>query len=163
MTDEYFPFITGIKTDRLQRMQISIAAKLYREAEWLEYEVDPAWSRFCSFGPDDIGGPWEKLGVIRRKPRINELRVSQDIMDRMREYVRKERAAAGVRMLNTSDIKSLYGIPIVMDSRLAPGSVIGAAASQAMEMGFMKAKISMTMMQYGIASEDRWKVGVRFP
>lgn len=42
--------------------------KIIKRMEWLTYEVDPEWSRFCSFGPEDIGGPWEKLGVIRKKP-----------------------------------------------------------------------------------------------
>lgn len=171
MTEEYFfsSAITGTTADWTAKMKTSIVAhlqNLHRQAEWLNYEVDPEWSRFCSFGPDDIGGPFEKLGVIRRKPRIDVLHVSQDVLDRMREYVQKERAAAGDpagNNSNTPDPRSLYGIPIVMDNRLPPGSAIGVASSQAMEMGFMKAKIPMAMMQYGIASEDRWKVGVRFP
>ena len=42
-----------------------------KRLEWLRYEVDPEWARFCSFGPEDIGGPWEKLGIIRKRPTFN--------------------------------------------------------------------------------------------
>ena len=38
-----------------------------REMDWLNYEVDPEWLRFMEFGPDDIGGVWETLGVIRKR------------------------------------------------------------------------------------------------
>lgn len=164
MTDEYFS-TTGRREGKTQWMRSTLTAhleKIHRQTEWLNYEVDPEWSRFCSFGPDDIGGPWEKLGVIRRKPRIDVLRVSPDVLERMREYVRKERAAAGVgdpagNDPNTPDPRSLYGVPVVIDNRLPPGSAIGVASSQAMEMGFIRAKIPMmTTAEYGITPEDRW-------
>ena len=40
-----------------------------RQMQWIEYEIDPEWGRFCSFGPDDIGTVWEDIGVIRKRPR----------------------------------------------------------------------------------------------
>ena len=175
MTDEYFfsSAITGHTADWTTKMKTSIVAhlqQLHRQSEWLNYEVDPEWSRFCSFGPDDIGGPWEKLGVIRRKPRVDVLHLSPDVFERMREYVRKERAAAGVgdpagNDPNTPDPRSLYGVPEVKDNRLPPASAIGVASSQAMEMGFIRSKrlIDMPMMKYGMVSEDQWPIRVRFP
>lgn len=36
--------------------------------EWLKYQVDPAWQKFCEFTYKDIGGPFEKLGIIRKNP-----------------------------------------------------------------------------------------------
>lgn len=47
--------------------------KNVKRLEWLRYEVDPEWARFCSFGPEDIGGPWEKLGIIRRRPHFDTI------------------------------------------------------------------------------------------
>ena len=38
-----------------------------KKMDWFNYEVDPAWRGFCEFGPEDIGGVWEKLGVIRKR------------------------------------------------------------------------------------------------
>jgi hypothetical protein len=44
------------------QFSVSDLRKSMREMEWLSYEVDPSWSRFCSFGPEDIGSVWEKIG-----------------------------------------------------------------------------------------------------
>lgn len=57
--------------------------QLSKQLDWLQYEVDPKWARFCSFGPDDIGGVWEKLGVIRKRPPIAMLLVEKQIMDQL--------------------------------------------------------------------------------
>lgn len=38
-----------------------------------DYEVDPSWRGFCEFGHKDIGGPFEQLGVIRKRVRGDEL------------------------------------------------------------------------------------------
>lgn len=39
--------------------------------EWFlfstQYEVDPSWRGFCEFGYGDIGGPFEQLGIIRKR------------------------------------------------------------------------------------------------
>lgn len=32
-----------------------------------DYEIDPAWRRFCTFTHEDIGGPFEQLGIIRKR------------------------------------------------------------------------------------------------
>jgi hypothetical protein len=52
-----------------------------KKLEWLRYEVDPEWKRFCSFGPDDIAGPFEKLGIIRKRVIPDFAVVSQSTID----------------------------------------------------------------------------------
>lgn len=47
-----------------------------RKMDWLNYVVDPEWARFCKFGPEDIGGPFEKLGIIRRIDRVDTVFMS---------------------------------------------------------------------------------------
>lgn len=54
---------------------------------WPQYEVDPSWSGFCQFGPEDIGGVWEQLGVIRKKPQIAAVYASQETLDSIRSAV----------------------------------------------------------------------------
>lgn len=38
-----------------------------------DYEIDPSWRGFCEFSHKDIGGPFEQLGVIRKRVRGFEL------------------------------------------------------------------------------------------
>lgn len=76
---------------------------------WLEYEVDPEWSRFCEFSEKDIGGPWEQLGVIRRRPRPDKVFVNkQDFL-----MVKKS-------------IAELYpgGLPVTVSEHIPRGIVI---------------------------------------
>lgn len=54
--------------------------KSMREMEWLNYEVDPFWSRFCLFGPEDIGSVWEKIGVIRKRPRFDAIMIGEKML-----------------------------------------------------------------------------------
>jgi hypothetical protein len=59
--------------------------------EWLKYEVDPAWAKFCDFGPDDLGGVWEKLGVIRKRPELTgTLYMNPRDADQLIESIRLE-------------------------------------------------------------------------
>lgn len=51
--------------------------------EWAEYEVAPEWRKFCSFGPEDIGTVWEKIGAIRKRPRISMAIVSEAMMKKL--------------------------------------------------------------------------------
>jgi 3-methyladenine DNA glycosylase Tag len=57
--------------------------KAIRKLEWFGYEVDPEWARFCEFSADDIGGPFEKLGIIRKRPRYDAVVMNQRAYDAM--------------------------------------------------------------------------------
>jgi len=76
-----------------------------REAEWLNYEVDPEWSRFCSFGPKDIGSVWEQIGAIRKRRRIDMIAISKTMAEKMSEHMEN-----GV--FKGSFPESIYGIPV---------------------------------------------------
>ena len=60
--------------------------KAARDLEWLEYEVDPLWARFCSFGPDDIGSVWEKIGAIKKRPRYDTVMIGDEMLSAMKQY-----------------------------------------------------------------------------
>ena len=60
-------------------------ARNIKRLEWFGYEVDPEWAQFCEFGPDDIGGPFEKLGIIRKRPRYDTVIAHQRVIDKMNE------------------------------------------------------------------------------
>lgn len=61
------------------------------QMEWLKYEVDPAWAKFCDFGPDDLGGVWEKLGVIRKRPELKGIVYMNPLdVDQLIESIRLE-------------------------------------------------------------------------
>lgn len=64
--------------------------KAIRDAEWLQYEVDPDWQNFCEFGPDDIGGPFEKLGVIRKRRIPTHLMLSAEAMKELNEAMERQ-------------------------------------------------------------------------
>ena len=55
--------------------------------EWLNYEVDPEWGRFCSFGPEDIGSVWEQIGAIRKKPRYSMALVSEELFQKINKRI----------------------------------------------------------------------------
>lgn len=61
--------MTGISHHSWQD-SFSLMLSALKRAEWLQYEVDPEWVGFCEFGPGDIGGPFESLGVIRKRPQL---------------------------------------------------------------------------------------------
>ena len=56
-----------------------------KKLDWLNYEVDPEWKRFCSFGPDDIGGPFEKLCIIRKRHIPSHLVINPESLKRVQE------------------------------------------------------------------------------
>lgn len=60
------------------------------EFEWLHYEVDPKWSKFCSFGPEDIGSVWEKIGAIRKRRIPSYLIIAEGIAAKMNAHFEKE-------------------------------------------------------------------------
>lgn len=90
------------------KLTADILKKTMREMEWLSYEVAPEWSKFCSFGPDDIGSVWEDIGAIRKRPKFNMLAVSDSMMKEMNPRVED-------KILNSNaDIPGfIFGIPVV--------------------------------------------------
>ena len=80
MKSKSFTYSTTQITDSTSTEKLR---QLSKQLDWLQYEVDPKWARFCSFGPDDIGGVWEKLGVIRKRPPIAMLLVEKQIMNQL--------------------------------------------------------------------------------
>lgn len=75
--------------------------KMTQKLEWLEYEVDPDFQGFMEFGPDDIGGVWEKLGVIRRKPKMALMALERRSIEALEKHFEQKIGEA------------LFGIPIV--------------------------------------------------
>ena len=61
--------------------------KQMRELEWLRYEVDPSWARFCSFGPEDIGSVWEKIGAIRKRPRFDAIMIGDSMLKALNKQI----------------------------------------------------------------------------
>lgn len=61
-----------------------------RKIDWLNYTVDPEWARFCKFGPEDIGGPFEKLGIIRRIDRIHSIAMSAAMAKTINEQCERQ-------------------------------------------------------------------------
>lgn len=55
-------------TAAVRQPSVDVLATSRRILFEMNYEVDPEWARFCKFGPDDVGGCWEKLGIIRKRP-----------------------------------------------------------------------------------------------
>lgn len=92
-------------------LTISSAAKISRESIvdsmkdilWLEYEVDPEWKRFCSFGPEDIGSVWEAIGAIRKRPRYSMAVVGELLAGKLNKQV---------------ECNLLYGIPLQVSKQL---------------------------------------------
>ena len=85
-----------------------------KKLEWLNYEVAPEWSRFCSFGPEDIGGVWEQIGAIRRKPTFDQIVVSEQLMQKLNENFLSQIYSPGGPTLP----ESLFGIPVVRSAHL---------------------------------------------
>lgn len=94
-------------------------AGLYRASQWSLYEVDPEWARFCEFGPEDIGSVWEDLGIIRKRPRVDHLYISEELMARVKE------ADKSIAESLTRPIDTLYGVPVtVMPQDILQGTVL---------------------------------------
>ena len=74
-----------------------------RSLAWSGYEVAPEWEKFCSFGPDDIGSVWEKIGAIRKRPRYSMAIVSQQMAEAMNKRIESD-------LLNGSS--PMFGMPI---------------------------------------------------
>lgn len=81
--------------------------KTIKKLEWLNYEVAPEWSKFCSFGPEDIGSVWEDIGAIRKRPKYMCV-VNDAMVEKMNRRV--ENQILGFSPMFTD---SLYGIPVV--------------------------------------------------
>lgn len=85
-----------------------------KKMDWFNYEVDPDWRGFCEFGPDDIGGVWEKLGVIRKRDPVKMAIVAADVA-----------AAIDKQMADQILYGSpQYGLPVYTDPYLPRGSVL---------------------------------------
>lgn len=76
---------------------------IVKKAKWLLYEVDPEWKSFCEFGPEDIGGPFEKLGIIRKR----KVPAVLFLEPKVRGMIRSLEQAASDALL------SISGIPVV--------------------------------------------------
>ena len=76
--------------------------KTMREMEWLSYEVDPEWSKFCSFGPDDIGSVWEKIGAIRKRPKFDTLIVSESMKERLNRLMKGSVLSHGIQVVSSA-------------------------------------------------------------
>lgn len=89
------------------RSMVSELMHLKRDMDWLSYEVDPEWKAFCEFGPEDIGGPFEKLGIIRKKQRPTMLALSQETLARVDALNRESFTG------KPSTAATLMGIPVM--------------------------------------------------
>lgn len=90
MTDEKFELPTYAATTAAGfKYSTKDMVTALMKLEWLYYEVDPEWKRFCSFGPEDMGGPFEKLGIIRKRPRLDTVVMNavQKMNDKMNELM----------------------------------------------------------------------------
>lgn len=83
-----------------------------REMDWLNYEVDPEWSRFMEFGPDDIGGVWETLGVIRKRQPLKSVLLSLQMAKKLNEHIERQ-------VLNCSMPTHILGVPAYVSSCVA--------------------------------------------
>lgn len=101
------------------KLTADILKKTMREMEWLSYEVAPEWSKFCSFGPDDIGSVWEDIGAIRKRPKFNMLAVSDSMMKELNRRV--EDKILGVPSMFPH---SIYGTRVVQSPFLKNGEII---------------------------------------
>lgn len=93
--------------------------KTIKKLEWLNYEVDPSWAKFCSFGPEDIGSVWEEIGAIRKRPKFDMLAVGAAVAEKMNQCI--ENQILGFSSMFTD---SLYGIPVVHSSFLKDDQII---------------------------------------
>lgn len=92
--------------------------KSMREMEWMNYEVDPSWSRFCSFGPEDIGSVWEKIGVIRKRPRFDAIMIGDRMLKELNKRIESD--------FFGNPYASVYGsVAAAADARLFGLRVIG--------------------------------------
>ncbi len=116
MSDETFVMasFTNIAKFTVDDMQ-----KQMQELEWLNYEVNPSWARFCSFGPDDIGSVWEKIGAIRKRPRFDAIMIG----DKMLKALNKQMEAD---VFNGSFAPSYGSCVAEADSKLFGLRVIGS-------------------------------------
>lgn len=85
-----------------------------KKLDWFNYEVDPAWRGFCEFGPEDIGGVWEKLGVIRKRDPVQMAVVARDVAAAMNKQVENHILYGA----------PLHGLPVYVDPLLPNGTVL---------------------------------------
>ena len=85
-----------------------------KKMDWFNYEVDPDWRGFCEFGPEDIGGVWEKLGVIRKRDPVKMAIVASDVAAVLDKKM-ADQILYGIPS---------YGLPVYVDPYLPRGSVL---------------------------------------
>lgn len=100
--------------------------KTARDLEWLNYEVDPSWARFCSFGPDDIGSVWEQIGAIRKRPRFDAIMVGEKMLKALNEQLERQ-VLNGCSGFNYSSVRAdavLFGVRVVGSPLLSDKAVL---------------------------------------
>ena len=86
---------------------------MQRQAEWPLYEIDERWKSFCKFGPEDIGGVWEKLGAIRRR-RVDLLVVADSMRKKIDDLIEQQ-------ILGTGNAVDGFGFPVVYTNAMGSG------------------------------------------
>jgi hypothetical protein len=92
-----------------------------KRMKWLEYEVAPEWQKFCEFGPDDIGGVWEQIGAIRKRPVFSMVVVSNQALAAINRRVERDiLCGSDVSYSSYSHDAALYGVRVIGSPCLAP-------------------------------------------
>lgn len=92
-----------------------------KRMEWLAYEVAPEWQKFCEFGPEDIGGVWEKIGAIRKRPVYSHLVVSNQALEAINKRLDREILYGGaVSYSSHSHDAALFGVRVIGSPCLSP-------------------------------------------
>ena len=89
--------------------------KSMREMEWINYEVSPEWSRFCSFGPEDIGSVWEQIGAIRKRPRFDAIMIGERMLKALNDQLERQ-VLDGCMGFNYASARSdarLFGLRVI--------------------------------------------------
>ena len=93
---------------------LSALQTVMKKMDWFSYEVDPDWHDFCEFGPEDIGGVWEKLGVIRKRDPVKMAVVASDVAAVLDKKM-ADQILYGIPS---------YGLPVYTDPYLPRGTVL---------------------------------------
>jgi len=94
---------------------VSDLRKAMREMEWLSYEVSPEWSRFCSFGPNDIGSVWEKIGAIRKRPRYDAIMIGDKMLKALNDQLGRQvlNGCTGFNYASARSDARLFGLRVI--------------------------------------------------
>jgi hypothetical protein len=98
--------------------------KSFREMEWISYEVDPEWSRFCSFGPDDIGSVWEKIGAIRKRPRYDAIMIGDKMLKALNQRIESDFFSGPQNYLSGVHDARLFGLRVIGTPHLTDTAIL---------------------------------------